>query len=224
MLLAALALVVAVAAAPPDGTYSFSIEQASAAVGTATVTVKHGDAGIQVHEKQDLKLSTSTRSYSVDETLDAGSLTPRSYIGTYTQDGTPAVFRMAFDASGARASVDGVSGATAVTMPPGTRAAFIAELSLMSGYLFLPAQVNAAKVTKFAAVIPSELDAVVNRVDSNMNPIRPAGVPAQDVALSISGAQMTYDEWYDPLSFVVHAVTFGNGVIRLTHYSAEVKS
>jgi hypothetical protein len=224
MVFAALLVAAAVAVAPPDGTYSYSIEQASATIGSATVTVKHGDAGIQVRETQSDKVSTSSRSYAVDETLDPGSLAPRSYVGTYTQDGTPAVFRMAFDSSGARASVDGVSGVTSVPLPPGTRSAFVVELSLMSGYLFLPAQVNAAKTSKFAAVIPSELDAVVNRVDSNMNPIRPAGIPPQDISLSVSGGQMSYDEWYDPLSFVVHAVSFQNGVVRLTHYAAEVKS
>lgn len=224
MLIAALTVAAALAVAPPDGTYSFSIEQTSASIGTATVTVKRADSGLQIHEKQDLKMNATSRSYAVDETLDPASLAPRTYVGTYSQDGTPAVFRMAFDASGARASVDGVNGVTSVTMPPGTKAAFIAELSLMSGYLFLPAQVNAARVTKFAAVVPSELDAVVNHVDANMNPGRPAGVPPQDVPLSISGGAMNYDEWYDPLSFVVHAVTFNNGVIRLTHYSAEVKA
>lgn len=224
MVLAAFLVAAAVAAAPPDGTYSYTIQQTSNNIGTATVSVKHADLGIQIHESQDLKMASSTRSYAVDETLDPGSLAPRSYVGTYTQDGTPAVFRMAFDASGARASVDGVSGVTSVAMPPGAKSAFIVELSLMSGYLFLPAQVNAAKVTRFAAVVPSELDAVINHIDSNMNPVRPAGIPAQDVSLSVSGGQMNYDEWYDPLTFVVHAVTFQNGVVRLTHYTAEVKS
>ncbi len=224
MVLAALLLAAAVAAAPPDGTYKYTIEQTSTAIGSATVSVKRADVGIQVHETQEVKLPSASRTYAVDETLDPGSLSPRSYVGTYTQDGTPIVFRMAFDAAGMRASVDGVSGATGVAMPSGTKSAFVVELSLMSGYLFLPAQVSAARTSKFAAVIPSQLAAVLNRVDSNMNPARPAGIPAQDVSLSISGGQMTYDEWYDPLTFVVHAVTFGNGVIRLSHYSTEVKS
>ncbi|MDQ6780181.1 MAG: hypothetical protein M3Z37_03375 [Candidatus Eremiobacteraeota bacterium] len=224
MFLAALSVAAALAVAPPDGTYSFSIEQTSVSIGTTTVTVKRADAGVQIHEKQDLKMNATSRSYAVDETLDAASLAPRTYVGTYSQDGSPAVFRMAFDAAGARASVDGVNGVTAVVMPPGTKAAFIAELSLMSGYLFLPAQVSAARVTKFAAVVPSELDAIVNHVETNMNPSRPSGIPPQDVPLSISGGAMSYDEWYDPLSFVVHAVTFSNGVIRLTHYSAEVRA
>jgi len=225
MILAAVLVAAAVAAAPPDGTYSYSLEQSSASIGSATVTVKHADAGIVIHETQDLKLPSSTRSYAIDETLDPATLSPRSYTGTYTQDGTPAVVRMALAASGVRATIDGVSGVSSVTLPPGTRSAYIVELSLLSGYLFLPAQVNASHASKFAAVVPSELTAVVNRVDNNMNPIRPANIPGQDVSLSIGGA-VDYDIWYDPLSFTVHAVSVPtqNAVFRLTKYSAEVKS
>ena len=91
MILAALVVAAGLAAAPPDGTYSFGLEQSGASIGTATVTLKHADAGVLVHETQDIKLGGSSLNYLVDETLDPGSLAPRSYVATYTKDGTPAV-------------------------------------------------------------------------------------------------------------------------------------
>ena len=61
MVLAALLLAAAVAAAPPDGTYKYTIEQTSTAIGSATVSVKRADVGIQVHETQEVKLPSASR-------------------------------------------------------------------------------------------------------------------------------------------------------------------
>ena len=225
MVFAALVVAASLAAAPPDGTYSYDLQQSGTSIGSATVTLKHADAGILIHEKQDIKLGSSSMNYVVDETLDPGSLAPRSYVATYTKDGTPAVIRMALDSGGVRGSIDGVSGISAVTLPTDTKANFIVELSLLSGYVALPAQVSAAHVSKFAEVVPSQFIAVENHVQQNMNPVRPSGVPAQDVPLSIS-SNVDYDIWYDPLNYTVHAVVVStqNVIFKLTKYSAEVKS
>jgi hypothetical protein len=189
--------------APPDGTYKYSINQNSAAIGTSTVTVKRTDAGITIHETETVNGSD----FVADETLDPQTLAPRGYSATYPYpQGTGSLTaHVSFNRSGATVRFDGIDGASTIAMPSGVHAGFVVELSLMTGFLFLPAQIQAANVSQFSQILPSRVLQMVARVDRNQGS-PPNGVPATDVGVLI-GASVSLTEWYDPTTFVVHEVS-----------------
>lgn len=218
MLLAALLVAAAVSAgsgapAPADGTYNYSIEAGSDKIGSSSVTVKRSDAGITVHETQ----TKGAFSFVVDEILDPSTLAHKSYIATYTKAGASQTIRVFFDRSGATVMYDRINGSSPLALPAGVKDGFIIEASLMTGFLFLPAQIHQANANQFGDLIPSQMFVFTNKVDATAKPARPDGVPKGDVSLSISGP-VNYDEWYDPTTFVLHAVSvpIQNVVIRLT--------
>lgn len=208
MLFAALLILAAVGAgsgtpAPPDGTYTYAIQKGNDAIGSSNVTVKRSDAGITVHESE--TFTDSSLSFVADETLDPATLQPKSYAATYTKAGGSQTVRMAFNRSGASATFEGI-GTSALPLPRGTKFGYVVELALMSGFGMLPAQIHQSNLIEFSTYIPSKMTIVSNRVITNAGSARPAGVPAADVSLSINGLA-DYDEWYDPGTFVVHAVS-----------------
>ncbi len=190
--------------APPDGTYSYSIDRASANIGTSTVIVKRSGGAIMVHETQ--TMPAQKFAVTVDETLAGSQLAPKSYVGSYSLEGTPVVVRMSFNGSGADATVDGASGSTSLKLPPRITSGYVIEGALLTGFLFLPAQLHASRATAFAGIVPSKLTQVTDTVDRGMRPVRPPGAPANDIALSIRGP-VDFQEWYDPTTFVLDAVS-----------------
>ncbi len=202
--------------APPDGTYSYSIDRASANIGTSTVTVKRSGDAIVVHETQ--TMPAQKLAVTVDETLAGSQLAPKSYVGNYAREGgTPVVVRMTFNASGAAATVDGASGSTTLSLPSRISSGYVIEGALLTGFLFLPAQLHASRATAFAGIVPSKLTQITDTVDRGMRPVRPPGAPANDVAVSIRGP-VDFQEWYDPTTFVLDAVSVPsqNVLIHLT--------
>ena len=202
------------AAAPPDGTYTYSIVQNSGSIGTSTVTVKRTDAGITVHENE----TVNGANFVADETLDAQTLAPKGYTATYPYpQGTGSLTaHVSFGRGGATVRFDGIDGLSTLALPSGVHAGFVLELSLMTGFLFLPAQIEAASVGQFSQIMPSRVLQQTARVDKNQGS-PPTGVPANDVSIGIS-ASVNFDEWYNPTTFVVHEVSVPsqNVLIKLT--------
>jgi hypothetical protein len=200
--------------APPDRTYTYSITQNSASIGTSTVTVKRTDAGITVHETETINGSN----FVADETLDSQTLAPKGYSATYPYpQGTGSLTaHVSFGRSGATVRFDGIDGVSTISLPSGVHAGFVLELSLMTGFLFLPAQIQAANVSQFSQILPSRVLQQVSRVDKNQGS-PPSGVPANDVGIAIA-ASVNFDEWYDPVTFVVNEVSVPsqNVLIKLT--------
>ena len=95
-----------VAAAPPDGTYNYSITQSGSQIGTSTVIVKRVGSDVTVHETETL----GTLSFVIDEVLDSATLNPKTYVASYTKDTYTQTARGSFDRSGATVSFDGVPG------------------------------------------------------------------------------------------------------------------
>ncbi len=202
------------AAAPPDGTYTYSIAQNSAPIGTSTVTVKRTDAGITVHENETVNGSN----FVADETLDAQTLAPKGYTATYPypQGSGSLTAHVSFGRGGATVRFDGIDGVSTIALPSGVHVGFVLELSLMTGFLFLPAQIEAANVAQFSQILPSRVLQQTSRVDKNQGS-PPTGVPANDVSIGIA-ASVNFDEWYNPTTFVVHEVSVPsqNVLIKLT--------
>jgi len=187
----------------PSGTYTYSVQQGGNDLGTATVSISHSDIGLTVHESQNLQ---SSLSYTIDEIFDATTLDPKAYTGAYARGTTATTVRVAVDSGGATVTIDGTSGTAPFPNPPGIKHAYLIEGTLMSGYVLLPAQLHASKVTQFSLISPRSVAQVVGNVDLHPVITRPASVPTADVALSVTG-KMNFDVWYDPTSMVVHAVS-----------------
>jgi hypothetical protein len=196
------------ATAPGDGTYNYSILQNGSPIGTSSVTVKRSDIGISLHETETL----DQMNFAVDETLDAATLAPKSYVATYQRGAGSQTARVIFDDKGATMTFDGTNTNQPLPLPAGVKNGYVIEGALMTGFLFLPAQIHATKATDFAQYIPSKVLQGAGHVDSTGHPVRPAGVPAGDVSLSIRftvplGPSVNLDEWYDPATFALHAVS-----------------
>lgn len=207
MLFAALVIATAVAgssgaAAPPDGTYNYSITSGNDTVGKSSVSVKRTGDGVALHETETL----GALSFVVDETLDPATLSPKTYVATYSKDTYSQTAHVSFDRSGATVSLDGISGSSTLSNPAGIKQAYVLELAIMTGFLMLPAQIHATQATQFSGLVPSRVLQFVGRIDSSQGASRPSGVPATDLPLSVTAA-VNFDEWYDPTTFVLHAVS-----------------
>lgn len=191
------------AGSPPDGTYNYSITQAGSPIGTSTVTIKRSPDNISVHETETL----GDLNYVVDETLDANTLDPKTYVATYTKGTGSQTARVTFDHTGATVTFDGVAGNQFFGLPSGVKNAYVLESSIMTGFLMLPAQLHASRVNQFLQIMPSEVAQVTSRVSGATAGPRPDSLPSGDISLSIGSGRVNFDEWYDPNTYVLHAVS-----------------
>lgn len=190
------------AGAPPDGTYNYSITQSGSAIGTSTVTIKRSVGGIAIHETETL----GQESFVVDETLASDTLNPKTYVATYVKGTGSQTARVEFDRTGATVTLDGVPSSSFFSLPAGVPNAYVLELSLMTGFVALPAQLRATKASQFLQIVPSQVISLTSRVSSVTAGDRPADVPSGDVSLTIGG-RVSFDEWYDPNTYILHAVS-----------------
>ena len=202
----------AASAMPPLGTYTYSVQRSGSELGTSTVTIQRADIGLTVHEDQTLQ---GGYSYKIDEIFDASTLAPRAYTGVYGLGTSSTTVRVAVDASGATVTFDATSGTAPFPNPRGVKQTYIAEGTLMSGYVLLPAQLHATKASQFALVSPRSVVQMICTVDPHPSATRPVGVPANDVVLSIT-AKQSFDVWYDPATFVVHALSVPGQQVLIT--------
>ena len=192
------------AAAPPDGVYTYTITQAGNAMGKSSVTIKRSDIGLTIHEAQTL---SGSHSFVVDEILDSLTLAPKAYVGSYSMgNDSPSVARAAFDRGGATVTIDGVPGTAPLPNPRGVKDAYVMEGSLVSGFALLPAQIHSSRATQFSEIVPRQVLQILGRVEPHPGTTRPTGVPAGDAVLSVSSS-VNFDAWYDPATFVLHAVS-----------------
>lgn len=201
------------AAAPPDGTYNYTISKGGDALGKSTVTIKRADVGVTIHETETMAGSLN---FTIDEILDAATLAPKAYSGTYARSAdAQTTARAAIDRNGAVITIDGVPGTAPLPNPRGIKNAYVLEGALMSGFALLPAQIHASKASQFSQILPRQVLQFVAHVDQHPAAIRPSSVPAGDALLSITG-QVNFDEWYDPSTFVLHALTVPSQQVLIT--------
>lgn len=192
------------AAAPPDGVYNYTITQAGNQMGKSAVTIKRSDLGLTVHESETV---SGAHSFIIDEILDALTLAPKAYVGSYSiGNDSPSVARAAFDRAGATVTIDGVPGTAPLPNPRGVKDAYVLEGSLVSGFALLPAQIHSSRATQFSEIVPRQVLQIPGRVEAHPGISRPTGVPAGDALLSVSSS-VDFDAWYDPSTFVLHAVS-----------------
>ncbi len=200
------------ASAPPDGSYNYSITQDGAEIGKSSLAIKRTDMGVTVHESETMQTSYS---FVIDEIFDMATLAPRAYTGVYTRGTDTTTVHAAFDRSGATVTIDNTTGTAPLPNPPGIKDVYVLEGAEMSGFAMLPAQIHASRATQFSQILPRRVIQLVCRVDQHAGAARPSGVPAGDALLSING-QVNFDEWYDPVTFVVHALSVPSQQVLIT--------
>ncbi len=199
------------ASAPADGSYSYTITQNGNDVGKSSFTIKRADVGLTVHETE----TVTPYNFVVDEIFDSETLTPKAYTGVYARGTDTSTVHAAFDHSGATVTIEGTEGTAPLPNPPGVKQAYVLEGMLMSGFAMLPAQIHASKATQFSLIEPRAVLQFLAHVDPHPIASRPSGVPPSDALLSITGS-VNVDEWYDPATFVLHALSMPSQQVLIT--------
>jgi hypothetical protein len=166
-----------------------------ASVGTSTLTVRNvGDTTV-IDEQVKGALSGSAASAS--DTLVLGAdLAPLSYQMNAVEDGSPLKDSAHIDST--TASVTDVHGKSAsFDLGASSKHFVVADFGLFAGLLPLPAQMRAWDNAPFLVVVPELGRSATLVPDQSVNPQRPAGVPAQDAAISFTG-DAPFTIWYDP--------------------------
>jgi len=197
------------AVAPPNGTYNFAIAQAGTKIGTSTVTVTRSMSAVTSHEVE--TFTQAAEPLTVDQSLEPVALAPTSYSTTPCRLNAQVAVtaHVTFDANGADETVDGTSGATHFPLETGTSHMVVIDAAFMTGFLFLPAQVQAESLTTFTGLATCSATSLVYTVDTTPQ-TRPSTVPAADANLTVDvkqgSATLIITEWYNPQTMVVDEV------------------
>jgi hypothetical protein len=194
-----LALVAATAAFPASGAYNYTASMSGQPIGQWNVTVKRDDS-TEIDENSWASVMGMT--LSAKATLALGSdLSPTRYTGNYLAAGQSVNVTVAL--AGTSATITGTQSQSARTLALGTDTHHfvVIEPGLLAGLFALPAQLASWNESTVTWLSPVTGTAQPLMKDSAAPPARPAGVPAQDVELSLTG-QIPVTMWYDPVTFV----------------------
>lgn len=181
------------------GTYNYTATLAGNPSGKTAITVtRNADGTVAIGE-------TSTGTYqgmsgSATATLSLGrdDATVTNYAAHILVGGNAVESTATF--AGKTATVNGVGGEQTFSLVPGQQFVLI-DGALMSGFIALPSQVVAWPNAPLQLLQPIYGQATALLTDPNAKPVRPAGVPAGDASLSVTGP-LPMVEWYDPATMI----------------------
>ena len=159
-----------------------------------------------MHEVETFGAVTET----VDESLDESRLASTAYASTFpVSSDVTATARVALFNGGARVTLDTVPGSTDFKDESGTSNLVVVDGAMVTGFLFLPAQVKALGLSAFTILAPSQMNTLYCTVNAAAAPPRPA-IPAPDLGMTVdctgSTGNTEFIVWYDPQSFVVDEI------------------
>jgi hypothetical protein len=185
--------------APADGVYTYTISVAGANTGKTSITLSHTPAGVQLVESASGSLGGSDFAATSNLALD-GTLSPASYTAVYSPPGRTIHAALAFNAGAASETAD--NGALKFNLGPGTKHFVVLDGTLFSGFFILPAQLQAWSTPPVTALSPMFGHGGAIAVDTALKADRPKGIPAGDVAVSVSDP-VEFTLWYDPATLIV---------------------
>ena len=186
-------------AAPADGIYTYTISVGGTNTGKTAITMTHTPAGVQLAESANGTLGGSDFAANSTLALDA-TLAPASYAAVYNPPGRTIHAALAFNGGTANETAD--NGAMKFNLGAGTKHFVVLDGTLFSGFFILPAQLQAWSSLPITAIAPMFGRGGAIAVDATLKADRPKGIPAGDVALSVSDP-VEFTLWYDPVTFVV---------------------
>ena len=198
-----LALILAAAAAlpatPPEGAYSYAVAVAGNPAGKTTITMSRNGDGLQLAESASASFGGSDFAGTSTLNLDA-TLSPARYAAIYSPPGRTIHASLAFN--GATASETADTGSASFSLGANTAHFAVLDGTMFTGFFILPSQVRAWNSQAFTAVSPMFGRGTAIALDSALKPNRPAAVPANDVAMSVSDP-VEFTLWYDPATLIV---------------------
>ena len=169
-------------------------------IGQWNVTVKRNDSTTEIDENSWATVMGMT--LSAKATLALGpDLSPTSYTGNYRAAGQDVAVTVALTPASATISGSQSDAAHAVALVPDTHHFVVIEPGLLAGLFALPAQLASWNESTVTWLSPVTGSAQPLTKDAAASTARPAGVPAQDVELSLSG-QTPATIWYDAASLI----------------------
>ena len=204
-MLSTLALTALVAVAPaslPAGSYTYTASLDGTPTGTSSLTVSRDGELTHIDEKA--SGTANGMDFAGTATLVLGAdLAPTHYDGSYKLAGQDASVSAALTPTTATVK-SSATGGQPQTFSLGTAASHfvVIEPGLVAGFLALPAQMQAWNGGAVSAIAPAfgrEVPIVPQPPAGPLAP--PAGVPAQDAALSIGG-HLPFTIWYDPATLI----------------------
>jgi len=169
-------------------------------IGQWNVTVKRNDSGTEIDENSWASVMGMT--LSAKATLAVGpDLSPTGYTGNYRAAGQNVAVTVALTAASATITGSQSDAAHTVALVPDTHHFVVIEPGLLAGLFALPAQLASWNESTVTWLSPVTGSAQPLTKDAAASTARPAGVPAQDVELSLTG-QTSATIWYDPSSLI----------------------
>jgi hypothetical protein len=200
----ALAVAAATVAFPASGAYNYTASMSGQPIGQWNVTVKRSDSATQIDENSWASVMGMT--LSAKATLALGSdLSPTRYTGNYLAAGQNVGVTVALTAASATITGSQSDAARTVALGTDTHHFVVIEPGLLAGLFALPAQLASWNESTVTWLSPVTGSAQPLTRDSAAPPARPAGVPAQDVELSLTG-QIPVTMWYDPGTFIADRI------------------
>ena len=186
-------------AAPADGVYTYIVTVAGESAGKTAITLTHTPDGLRLTETASASVGGSDFAATSNLTLD-GTLAPASYSAVYNPPGRTVHAAIAFNGGTASETAD--NGALKFTLDSSAKHFVVLDGTLFSGFFILPAQLQAWSTPPVLAVSPMFGHGGTIAVDAALKADRPKGVPAGDVAISVSDP-VQFTLWYDPSTLIV---------------------
>jgi hypothetical protein len=206
-MLAALMLAAATAGAafPAAGTYRYAATMNGEPAGHWTLNVKTGSDGPEIDENSVAIFAGVQMSAKASLTLGA-DLAPVTYEGNYRAAGLNPIVSVTATPDGATVTSSEAPPARTLALVPNTRHLVIIDPGLAAGLFALPAQLAAWGEDSLTWVTPISAEAASLVTQSNVPAAHPAGVPPDDVAISMVGTssagRIPVTIWYDPSTMV----------------------
>ncbi len=192
--------VAATVAFPGPGAYNYTAAMSGQPIGQWNVTVKRSDSTTEIDENSWASIMGMTLSARATLAL-ASDLSPTSYTGNYLAAGQNVGVTVALTAASATITGTQSDAARKVVLGADTHHFVVIEPGLLAGLFALPAQLASWNESTVTWLSPVTGAAQPLMRDSAAPQPRPAGVPAQDVELSLTG-QIPVTMWYDPATFI----------------------
>ena len=195
------------------GTYTYKTSYHGADLGTSTVTVTSNAGATQISERTSGAYSGTSGNANATLVLNA-DLTPASYKATGTMGGSP--ISDSATISGDTAQVTNAQGLnSSFKLTPGQTHFVLVDLGTVSGFVPLPAQMQAWNNASVCAVIPSFGQSIVITPDASTTPSRPANVPTGDTPLTFQG-HTPFTVWYNPTTLVPDEIDIPSQTVQIT--------
>ena len=202
MILPSVLLAAAITGAPfPEpGTYRYSASLSGQNIGVWSVSVKPDGADTEVDENSSAALAGMSVSATASLVL-GPDLAPTRYEGSYRTAGQSPSVTVSLTPVSAMVVGSATGPPRSLPLAANTRHFVVIEPLLVAGLFAFPAQLAAWKDSSVTWVAPMTAEAQAVNVTPAQMQMRPAGAPAQDAGIAVTGP-IPVSIWYDATTLV----------------------